>query len=173
MGDPYGPTGDDHDEGQLFEDMVAAAIGAEIPHPIDWTALTATERRDELHRLAAWVHAIGIAWPLTRAELPPCWFQHESLVRTLSAARDAYLTAYDPTQAASAAADWMHIWDATLQRLTRWVATLGCRSEHRTEQAQRWLTATDYRQALAAWVNGDFDARRQAELNSAIDSVSE
>ena len=44
-------------------------------------------------------------WPVSRDVLPPCWYRHESLIRVLSAARDAYAAAFEPTQVASAAAD--------------------------------------------------------------------
>ena len=168
VSDRNAPDGE-YDEEQLFKDMVTAAMGDEIPHPIDWDSLNATERRDELGHLATWVNATGTVWPLTRAELPPCWYRHESLIRTLSAARDAYLTAYDPTQAASAAADWIHVWDATLLRLARWVATLGCRSAHRAEQPQRWLTDDHehHTQVFQTWLAADLDARQRHEPHTA------
>ena len=154
-----------HEEEQLFDDAFTAAMGGDGLHPTDWDSLTASERRDEMLHLATWVNDIGTIWPLTRAELPPCWYRHESLIRTLSAARDAHLTAYSPTQAASAAADWMHTWDATLHRLTRWVATLGCRSEHRDEQPQRWLTDDHdhHTQSFHIWLAADLDTRKRQE----------
>jgi hypothetical protein len=88
----------------------------------------------------------------------------------LAACRDAYLTAYDPSQAASAAADWMHVWDATQERLRRWVLVSGCRSgQHRADPLQRW--AQDARDPAAGpdaeferFLGADFDAARGREL---------
>jgi hypothetical protein len=70
-------------------------------------------------------------WPSDRSTArssAPCWYRHETLIRVLAACRDAYLTAYDSSQVASAAADWMHVWDATQERLRRWVLVSRCRS---------------------------------------------
>jgi hypothetical protein len=39
-----------------FDEMVSAAMGGgEIPRPVDWSVLTAMERRDDLRRLWRWV----------------------------------------------------------------------------------------------------------------------
>ena len=142
----------------------------DIPHPVDWEALSAAERRAELTRLHQWVVDLVAIWPVDRSVVPPCWYRHETLIRTLAACRDAYLTAYDPSQAASAAADWMHVWDATQERLRRWVLVSGCRSsQHRPDPLQRW--AHDARNGDASpdsefeqFVRSDFEAARGREL---------
>ena len=139
--DPDDPIGEGDDS--LFEEWVSAALDGDIPHPVDWSALSAAQRQDELQRLWPWVVELTRTWPVSRDVLPPCWYRHESLIRVLSAARDAYLTAFEPTQAASAAADWMHVWDATEERLRRWVARTGCRSEHHADRIQRWVADED------------------------------
>jgi hypothetical protein len=167
---PYDPDNPPDDD--LFEDVLSAALGADIPHPVDWSMLSTGERRDELRRLWPWVIELARTWPVSRDVLPPCWYRHESLIRVLSAARDAYLTAYDPTQAASAAADWMHVWDASEERLRRWVARTGCRSEHHADRIQRWVSdedevavAADFERFLA----DDFERRSADDLRAASD----
>jgi len=139
--DPDDPIGDGDDG--LFEELVSAALGGDLPHPVDWSALSAAQRQDELQRLWPWVVELARTWPVSRDVLPPCWYRHESLIRVLSAARDAYLTGFEPTQAASGAADWMLVWEATEERLRRWVARTGCRSEHHADRIQRWVADED------------------------------
>jgi hypothetical protein len=147
--DPYDPI-DGHGDDGLFEELVSAALAGDMPHPVDWSAQSGAQRRDELQRLWPWVVELAKVWPLSRDVLPPCWYRHESLIRVLSAARDAYLTAFEPSQAASAAADWMHVWDATEERLRRWVARTGCRSEHHADRIQRWVADEDVAAVAAA-----------------------
>jgi hypothetical protein len=167
---------DDVDDSELseFDNMVSAALGGgEFPRPVDWSTLSAAERRTELRRLWPWVIKLVRTWPVSRDVVPPCWYRHESLIRILSALRDAYLTAYHATQAASAAADWMQVWDATEERLRRWVARSGCKSgEHHPDRIQRWVTdrtecAVTARE-FEAFVEADFDRRSAEELHDTI-----
>jgi hypothetical protein len=138
-GQPPGPGDSSDDAGdRLFDDLPLTGLG-DYAHPVDWSALSPTRRQDELRRLWPWVNELARSWPVARDLLPPCWYRHESLIRVLSALRDAHLTAFELTQAASAAADWMHVWDATEERLRRWVARAGCRSEHHSDRPQRWV----------------------------------
>ena len=164
------------DDGDLaeFSDIISAALGAgEFPRPVDWSALSAADRQEEMRRLWPWVAELVRTWPVSRDVVPPCWFRHESLIRILSALRDAYLTAYHATQAASAAADWMLVWDATEERLRRWVSRSGCKSgEHHPDRIQRWVVeeveASATKDAFEAYVAADFE-RRSAEELDAVD----
>jgi hypothetical protein len=157
-----------------FTDMVSAALGGgEFPRPVDWSTLSADERRTELRRLRPWVTELVRAWPVSRDVVPPCWYRHESLIWILSALRDAYLTAYHATQAASAAADWMQVWDATEERLRRWVSRSGCKSsEHHPDRIQRWVTDPDEAAAASrgfdAFVEADYGRRSAEELHDTI-----
>jgi hypothetical protein len=168
-----GNVGEDAELGE-FDDMISSALGAgEFPRPVDWSTLSAGERRTELRRLWPWVAEHVRTWPVSRDVVPPCWFRHESLIRILSALRDGYLTAYHATQAASAAADWMQVWDATEERLRRWVSRSGCKSsEHHPDRIQRW--AADPTEAAVsvrefeAFVKADFEHRSAEELHDAI-----
>jgi hypothetical protein len=152
----------------------AEALFGGLPRPMDWSDLSAAERRDELHRLWPWVLELVRVWPLSRDVVPPCWFRHEALIRILSAARDAYLAAYHPTQHASAAADWMQVWDATEDRLRRWVSRTGCRSaEHHPDRIQRWVADEDEAASVLAefeaYVVSDHARRAADELRGAMD----
>jgi hypothetical protein len=159
-----------------FDDIVSAALGgAEFPRPVGWSTLSAAERRTELRRLWPWVSELVRTWPVSRDVVPPCWYRHESLIRILSALRDAYLTAYHATQAASAAADWMQVWDATEERLRRWVARAGCKSsEHHPDRIQRWVTdptecAVTARE-FETFVEADYEQRSADELHETIET---
>ena len=157
-----------------LDEMVAAAMGGDFPHPVDWSALTALDRRDELRRLWRWVVRLVQTWPVARDVVPPCWYRHESLIRILSAGRDAYVTAYHSSQAASAAADWMHVWDATEERLRRWVSRTGCKSgEHHPDRIQRWIADNDEAATAAKdfdeFVTDDFDEHSAEELHEAVE----
>lgn len=157
-----------------FDELVSAALGGtEFPRPVDWSSLSAAARRDELRRLNSWVVDLVRTWPVGRDVVPPCWYRHESLIRVLSAARDAYLTAYHATQAASAATDWMHTWDATEERLRRWVARSGCKSgEHLPDRIQRWVSddghAATAENEFEAFVVADFEQRSAQELSDLL-----
>jgi hypothetical protein len=167
---------DDVDDSELseFDDMVSAALGGgEFPRPVDWSTLPAAERRTELRRLWPWVSELVRTWPVSRDVVPPCWYRHESLIRILSALRDAHLTAFHATQAASAAADWMQVWDATEERLRRWVARAGCKSaEHHPDRIQRWVIEPAEAAATArrfeAFVRADYEQRSAEELHDTI-----
>ena len=175
MGDGAAGRFDEFDEehneagAEAVGDAFNGSAFADIPHPVDWEALSPAQRRTELTMLHQWVAGLVAVWPVDRSVVPPCWYRHESLIRILAACRDAYLTAYDPSQAASAAADWMHVWDATQERLRRWVLVSGCRSgQHRADPLQRW--AHDARNDAAGpdsefeeFVRADFEAARDQE----------
>lgn len=156
-----------------FDEHVLAAMGAEVPRPVDWSVLSATARRDELQHLWRWVVELAGTWPVPSDVVPPCWYRHESLIRILSAARDAYLTAYGSPQPASASADWMHTWDATEQRLRHWVRITGCNSQrHRPDMIQRWVAdeavSAEARAEFDEFVDAEFQRRSEAELDDSV-----
>jgi hypothetical protein len=169
-------AGGSEPEGLLagFDEQVLAALGGDVPHPVDWSVLSATARRDEAQRLWLWVVELAAAWPASSDVVPPCWYRHESLIRILSAARDAYLTAYGSSQPASAAADWMHVWDATGQRLRHWVRVTGCNSQrHRPDPIQRWVAdesvSAEARAEFDEFVEAEFERGSAAEFRESAD----
>jgi hypothetical protein len=157
-----------------FDEHVLAAMGADVPHPVDWSGMAATARREELLRLWPWVLELAEAWPVSSDLVPPCWYRHESLIRILSALRDAFLTAYGSSHPASAAADWMHVWDATEQRLRHWVRVTGCNSQrHRPDPIQRWVGdekfSAEAKAAFDEFVDDEFQRRSAAEVRDTMD----
>jgi hypothetical protein len=175
--DAHLPGADDDDGDDLlhgFDEQLLAALGGDLPHPVDWSMLSATARRDELQRLWSWVVGLVSVWPVSSDVVPPCWFRHEPLIRVLSATRDAYLAAFHQSQPASAAADWMQVWDATVQRLRHWTSVSGCNSQrHRPDPIQRWVTAgadaaMAARSGFGEFLEAEFDRRAAAELEAAV-----
>lgn len=165
------------DDGQEVAGIDLPSTHSILPAPVDWSALTAFERHAELRRLWVWVLDMVRTWPVPRDVVPPCWYRHESLIRILSAARDAYVAAYDLSQPLSAAAEWMHVWDVTEDRLRRWVSRTGCKSEHHPDRIQRWAADTkDGRHERGAFVDfvvADFEQHAAEELRAALDGEAE
>jgi hypothetical protein len=67
----------------------------------------------------------------------------------------------------------MHVWDATEERMRRWVSRTGCKSgEHHPDRIQRWVSDDD-EAAIAVkefdeFVANDFDRRSAEELHEAV-----
>ena len=99
--DELNPNGVDDSELNEFDDMVSAALGGgEFPRPVDWSTLTAAERRTQLRRLWPGGTEPGRPWPGPPAGGPPGWFPHQSVARIPSALPDAYLNPAHATHAA-------------------------------------------------------------------------
>jgi hypothetical protein len=68
----------------------------------------------------------------------------------------------------------MHVWDATEERMRRWVSRTGCKSgEHHPDRIQRWVSDDD-EAAVAVkmfdeFVAVDFDERSAHELREAVE----
>jgi hypothetical protein len=124
---------------ELVEQLVAANLG-EIPRPVRWKDLDSDEAEPVWRDLAAFVSWLGIRYALDKRELPRCWWRHGALIEELTALKGAWEVAYDPTQAASAMADWHRTLYETRIRMSEWAARTNCNDkEHRPDQIQRWL----------------------------------
>jgi len=151
------------------DDIPADALDAEIelrlgavPRPVDWHRVSAVAAPAEWAALDAWVRWLGARYDLDGRELPPCWHRHGSLVDELSGLHGAHQVAYDPTQAASAAADWHRVlWDTRI-RLREWVSRAGCTDRgHNPPVTAGWFTEPDqnYREGFAQTVRDDVHYR--------------
>lgn len=124
---------------ELVEQLVTANLD-DIPRPVRWIDLKGPAAERAWRDLAAFVTWLGIRYALHKRELPPCWWRHGALVEELTALKGAREVAYDPTQAASAIADWHRTLYETRIRLAEWAGRTNCNDhEHRDDQIQRWL----------------------------------
>ena len=139
-----------------IEAEIALRLGA-IPKPVDWRHLDAHAAADEWAALDEWVRWLVQRYELDGRELPPCWHQHGPLVEELSSLRGAHLVAFDPAQAASAAADWHRtLWDSRI-RVRDAVSRSGCTERsHNDVSAPTWIAPSGtYAARLAQTVRAD------------------
>lgn len=102
-------------------------FAADVPHPVNWRALTAEDAEYEWLALNEWVNWLRHEFGLPASVIPPSWHRHSELVWELSALHLHWLGAYDPEQHGSAPIGWMADFHAAQSRLREWVALSGTR----------------------------------------------
>lgn len=103
-----------------------------IPAPIDWWKLDQQERGETLVVLGEWVRKLVRSYALPDQVVPPCWYEHESLVHELLALFQ-YRNQQQFTDVAppSAPLDFHQQLNLSVARLRGWVSAAGCSSaEH-------------------------------------------
>ncbi|GAB3924365.1 hypothetical protein GCM10027613_35880 [Microlunatus endophyticus] len=103
------------------------ATETDVPHPVNWRALTAEDAEYEWLALNEWVDWLRHEFGLPASIIPPAWHRHPELVWELSALHLHWLGAYDPAQHASAPIGWLADFHAAQNRLREWVALSGTR----------------------------------------------
>lgn len=104
------------------------------PIPVDWTVLGDEEAAKHLRMLADWLEWLVWRYCLDSRIVPECWPQHGSLIEELSALRTAWVLSFASTSPGTSPLDWHQAFAHARQRLTDWVARIGCRpGEHRPE----------------------------------------
>ncbi|MCG7427728.1 hypothetical protein MHY20_08940 [Helcobacillus sp. ACRRO] len=112
---------------------------AELPHPVDWMALSVHEWGDELDRLRLWVAQMTTEWALPSSVILPCWEQHPDLVQLWSAARDSYDTLYHEMQPGTGPIDFHRYFSWVRQEVAAITGTLRCTTdEHVAPRVQSW-----------------------------------
>lgn len=157
------PTPDDLDA------YIERTIGS-VPRPLEWRRVRAVDARAEWAALDKWCRWLVNRYALDVREVPPCWYRHGAVVEELSALHGAWRVAYDPTQAASATADWHRaLWDTRL-RLRDWLSRTGCTvREHRSDTPPAWSAANaNYADAFGGHVSADEETRRRAEIHTIV-----
>ena len=146
---------------------------ADPPSPIDWRRVTSIDCDRSWRRLDAWVRWLGARYSVDAREVPRCWYLHGAVVEELTALFGAHMVAFDPRQAASAAADWHRLfWDVRI-RLRDWTSRTGCSArEHRASDVPDWTQPMPaYAEELAHHVRHEAAVRQEAELSAAIDGT--
>lgn len=109
------------------------------PAPTCWKALRDPEERVERWEdLRSWVHWLVERFALDYKTIPPCWWRHGAVVEELTALHDAWKLSYSEMNSAAGPADWMAIFDRTLDRLRRWIGRTNCDLNHRPDRFTIW-----------------------------------
>ena len=149
--------------------------GLEPPHPVNWNLLTAAEAAVQWAELDGWLHWLRRTYGLTASVLPPLWHRHPELVWELSALHLLWVSAYDPTQSASAPQAWHQDFAMAQQRLRDWVAASSTRLDRDRPTRQtvwpgepaaepiREVTITNRAEDFARFVRADIARRQEAE----------
>lgn len=125
---PYDQETDPDSQG-LEPDDVTALAGQEmdLPRPVNWRTLSAEEAEYEWLALNEWVDWLRHEFGLPPSVIPPAWHRHPELVWELSALHLHWLSAYDPSQHASAPIGWLADFSGAQARLREWVSLSGTR----------------------------------------------
>lgn len=122
------------------EDTPPAPGAPSLPTPIDWWKLHSQERSETLTVLSEWVRRLVCSYALADQVVPPCWYQHESVVQELLALFQ-YRNQQQFTDVAppSAPLDFHQQFSVAVVRLRGWVSAAGCTSaEHFDETPALW-----------------------------------
>lgn len=177
----YRPYDQDNDPG--WEDLepepseVTARAGEEMdfPRPVNWRTLSAEDAEYEWLALNEWVDWFRREFGLPASIVPPAWHRHPELVWELSALHLHWLSAYDPSQHASAPIGWLADFHTAQVRLREWVALSGTRLDRdRPTRQTVWpgeesqlsvpgTAITNREEEFVAFVIADVDRRAQAE----------
>ncbi len=127
---PYDQENDrDWENLEAEPDEVTAQAGQEmdLPRPVNWRTLSAEEAEYEWLALNEWVDWLRREFGLSPSVIPPAWHRHPELVWELSALHLHWLSAYDPSQHASAPIGWLADFSGAQARLREWVSLSGTR----------------------------------------------
>lgn len=114
------------------------------PAPTCWkTLLNGEERAERWDDLRSWVHWLVGRFALDYKTVPPCWWRHGAVIEELTALQDAWKLSYSEVNSAAGPADWMAIFDRTLERLRRWVGRTNCDLSHRPDRHTVWPDDSD------------------------------
>jgi hypothetical protein len=127
------------------QDPFAAELG-DLQGPTHWPSLLPDDARQAWADLRDWVEHLVDRFGLETRTVPPCWYQHNTVVEALSALRDHERISFAPSASPSAAVDWFRALREIEHRLNEAGARTSCSvNEHRPDPPRTW--ATD----LAQW----------------------
>ncbi|MBO0865591.1 MAG: hypothetical protein J2P16_11035 [Mycobacterium sp.] len=148
------------DPGAAVDARLEAMLGT-ASGPVNWRVVGPADAADRWKALRQWVIWFRAEFGYDHRVVPPCWYRHPALVNLLSALRDHWQYAYDPTNTAVAASDWHRALMVIEQRLREWAARTGC-----TVGVHRPDVLADYPDDTDAWqqhVAADVTARASLE----------
>jgi hypothetical protein len=169
----------------LDQGTIRAGEEMDLPRPVNWRTLSAGEAEYEWLALNEWVNWLRREFALPASIVPPAWHRHPEMVWELSALHLHWLSAYHPSQHASAPIGWLADFRAAQTRLREWVALSGTRldrdrpmrhtawpGEDATQDAGE-TPIIDRDEDFVAFVIADVTRRASAEAESLGDSESD
>ncbi|WP_217132362.1 hypothetical protein [Leucobacter chinensis] len=129
------------------------------PAPIDWWELTVEERQAELQRLVPFVLTLVEQFLIPEAEIPRCWYLHQTMVQELLAVKQYREQQFDPVASPQGPNDFHYNLHSMVRpRLRSFVQVVGCNAaKHKPDHEiyPSWMVpgSTD----VAAWL-ADFQS---------------
>jgi hypothetical protein len=122
------------------EDPFVAGFG-DLQGPTHWPSLLPDDARQAWADLRDWVEHLVDRFGLETRAVPPCWYQHNTVVEALSALRDHERISFAPSASPTAAVDWFRALREIEHRLSEAGARTQCSiNEHRPDPPRTWQT---------------------------------
>ena len=122
------------------QDPFAAELG-DLQGPTHWPSLLPDDARQAWADLRDWVEHLVDRFGLETRAVPPCWYQHNTVVEALSALRDQERICFAPSASAAGAVDWFLSLREIENRMSQACARTQCSiNEHRLEPPRVWTT---------------------------------
>jgi len=144
-----------------FTDGLGEATG-----PTHWPSLLPEETRAAWAELRGWVEQLVDRFALQTRVVPPCWYQHNTLVEALSALRDQERICFAPTASPAGAVDWFRALREVENQLSQACARTQCSiNAHRSDPDRTWTTDPDTWQGF---VDADLARRQQQVIDETL-----
>jgi hypothetical protein len=138
----------------------------DLEGPTHWPSLLPDDAPAAWADLLAWVESLVDRFALDIRVVPPCWYQHNTLVEALSALRDLERICFDPNASPSSAVDWFRGLREIEHRMSQACARTQCSvNEHRRDPPRAWVTDQGLWQAF---VEADVAGREQQVIDEAL-----
>ena len=148
-------------------DPFTAGLG-EQQGPTHWPSLLPDESCAAWAELRGWVESLVDRFGIETRVVPPCWYQHNTLVESLSALRDHERICFAPNASPTGAVDWFRALREIEHRMTEACARTQCSvNEHRPDPPRAWTTDQGPWQAF---VEADLRDREQRVIDESLAS---
>ena len=138
----------------------------DLQGPTHWPSLLPDDAPLAWADLLGWVESLVDRFGLDNRVVPPCWYQHNTLVESLSALRDLERICFAPNASPSAALDWFRGLREIEHRMSGACGRTQCSvNEHRADPPRAWATDLGRWQAF---VQADVAARQLQVIDEAL-----
>ena len=149
----------------MSQDPFTAGLG-EPQGPTHWPSLLPDEAGQSWADLREWVERLVDRFGLETRVVPPCWYQHNALVESLSALRDRERICFAPSASPAGAVDWFRGLREIEHRMGEACARTQCSvNEHRPDPPRSWLTDETKWQSF---IEADVAGREQRLIDESL-----